>query len=845
MDNIRSWIKTQFVDDSPVRVVEPEKNRRPKRKLHRDLSHMAFLREELCYDQYDPDSSLFYNRKSVGFILSVNPLFGATDETINHLESVLCHAIPEGADLQVLCYASPAIGEKLAAYRRYRENSDPMFQWLAKMRADYLLKGVSSPLLSTSPVVLRDFQFFCIVSMKRNAQATDTLLRARDRLSHQLHALGLPNRFLPVRHFLSLMRHLLSPGLASDDPLPDWLPFDSLSNQVVDIGCQYQVEKDRLVFKYADRPHWVGRTYSVKRFPSRMALWQMNDSIGHLFRAMDQMVCPFLISLHLRLVPHEKANAMVAFNSLNKERNMKGDATKLMPSVGQQAMDFSYLKGELSRGRRVLKASYQVCIFPTQDKLAYAESQLQQIYRGLGWELHAERGLQWPTFLSVLPFAMSDGLFHDFHFFRRLRTLTTYNAANIVPLQGDFLGTPTPGSLYVTRRGQVAFHDSYDHADGNANVAVTAASGRGKTVWAQDQIVSLLSQQGCVWVIDAGRSYQKLCQLLGGTFIEFPESHPISINPFANIQQLNASMDILKNLIATMAHPSGHIADEELIFIEQAISACWHEKGQRTTITDIAAWLECHDNPLCQNLVHLLYPYTEGGSYADYFTQDNAIDLSNPFVVLELDDLKNKKALRQIILMTLMADITQKMYLGDRRTKKLCIIDEAWDLFSGEHNAASAAFIEAGYRTARRYFGAFMAITQDISDFFKSPMARAAYACSDFKVIFGCQAESFDQAKAAGHLSVDGFEERLLKSLRSVKGDYSEFALKTPSGIGVYRLILDPFSLILYSSRAEEFKAVQERVQQGMSLIDAIRQVAEQFYPEKYALIQEDIDNDS
>ena len=845
MDRAKAWVKTHFVDNSPVRVVErPDKSTR--KQLHqfrREIDSMAFLRTQLCYEQYDPASQLFFNKKSAGFILKVDSLFGATEETIDQLDSIFCHALPEGADLQILCYASPAVGEKLAAYRQYRENSAPIFQWLAKMRTAYLEKGVSLPLLPSSPSAIRDFQFFCILSLEKDAHAADTLLRARDRLSHQFSAIGLSNHALAIQEFLGLMRHIVSPGAPVGESIPDWLPFDSLSGQVVDTACHYEIEKDCFFARYTDRPDWVGRCYSVKTFPSQMSQWRMNDSIGHLFRAMDQIVCPFLISFHMRLVPAEKANAMVTLNALNKERNMKGDATKLLPSLGRQAADFYFLKGELEKGRRVLKTSYQVFLFSPEEKLLHAESQLQQIYGGLGWKLQVELGLQWSLFLSMMPFAMSEGFFKDFQIFKLLRTLTTFNAANLAPLQGDFRGSPTPRNVYITRRGQIAFHDTYDHLDGNSNVAVIATSGRGKTTWSQDQIVSLLSQQGLVWVIDAGRSYQKLCQLLGGTFIEFSKDTPISINPFANIEDLGASMDILKNLVATMARPSGKISDEEIVFIEQAISACWHQTGQKTTISDIAGWLKQQSNSLCQNLVHLLYPYTQDGSYGDYFQAENAIDLSNSFVVLELDDLKNKKALRQIVLMSLMANITQKMYLGNRRIKKLCIIDEAWDLFSGEDNAASAAFIEAGYRTARRYRGAFMAITQDVGDFFKSPMAHAAYACSDFKVIFGCQPEAFDRAKEAGYLSMDSFEERLLKSLRSVKGDYSEFALKTPTGIGVYRLILDPFSLVLYSSKAEEFEAVQTRVKQGVPLMEAVRQVAEQCYPEKYALIKEELEN--
>ena len=40
------------------------------------------------------------------------------------------------------------------------------------------------------------------------------------------------------------------------------------------------------------------------------------------------------------------------------------------------------------------------------------------------------------------------------------------------------------------------------------------------------------------------------------------------------------------------------------------------------------------------------------------------------------------------------------------------------------------------------------------------------------------------------------------------------------------RLLLDPYSLILYSTKAEEFAAVQSLTEQGFSLADAVEKIA-------------------
>jgi conjugal transfer ATP-binding protein TraC len=55
-----------------------------------------------------------------------------------------------------------------------------------------------------------------------------------------------------------------------------------------------------------------------------------------------------------------------------------------------------------------------------------------------------------------------------------------------------------------------------------------------------------------------------------------------------------------------------------------------------------------------------------------------------------------------------------------------------------------------------------------------------------------------------------------------IQGDSGEYT--------VGRLLLDPYSRILYSTQAQEFAAVNDLCQQGISLADAIGIVAERVF---------------
>ena len=280
-----------------------------------------------------------------------------------------------------------------------------------------------------------------------------------------------------------------------------------------------------------------------------------------------------------------------------------------------------------------------------------------------------------------------------------------------------------------------------------------------------------------------------------------------------------------------MARPSGHITDEELSFIEQAIKATWDQYKQEASVTLVSTWLKNHPNRICQNLSDLLFSYTADGMFGAFFEGKSEIRFDNQFVVIELQHLKSKKDLQQVVLLNTIYQIHWSMYLSYRSQYKTCIIDEAWEFLHGQ-NAQIAKFIESGFRTVRRHNGNFVTITQSINDYYKSDCALAAYENSSHQVIFRHEAQSLDNLKTSGKLTLDGYTERLYKSIQSQR-DYSEFIVKTGGGLAVARLMLDPYARIQMSSKGHEFQAVRDLVSQGMSLKDAIARVANHFFEQK------------
>ena len=66
----------------------------------------------------------------------------------------------------------------------------------------------------------------------------------------------------------------------------------------------------------------------------------------------------------------------------------------------------------------------------------------------------------------------------------------------------------------------------------------------------------------------------------------------------------------------------------------------------------------------------------------------------------------------------------------------------------------------------------------------------------------------------------------ILKSLKTSDGEYSEVFIMGPGERFVGRLVLDPYSATLYSTRPQVSQAVHDHIAAGVSVAEAVRAVA-------------------
>ena len=89
-------------------------------KLANEFLETHSFSELLPYRSFDPETQLFLNRASVGFVLETLPLVGCGEKIPRQLTGIFQHTLPLGSNLQCLLIASPHINSWLNVWEKAR-----------------------------------------------------------------------------------------------------------------------------------------------------------------------------------------------------------------------------------------------------------------------------------------------------------------------------------------------------------------------------------------------------------------------------------------------------------------------------------------------------------------------------------------------------------------------------------------------------------------------------------------------------------------------------------------------------------------------------------------------------
>lgn len=806
------------------------------RKQIEGLFDAYSLASYLPDEVYDAQEDIYSYKESSHIMFECSTLIGASEETVTILSSLLTDILPPESCLHALFWASPKIGPMIDEMERQRNQGSEVLNALAHRRAEFYRKGVYRSLTKESHFILRDFRLFLCISIPRKSIDDDRLVLGtlREDIQNNLKSINIACQELTVEQVISLKREWLFPtdGLYEDQT--QYNPNTEIRHQISDIEAKMRVKAHQIDIEREDSTQVI-KCLSVRQFPKTPMQWQMGDLFGKMFNTSLQIGCPFLFSFVVRIKDKDKVMAALDAKYADEGQNAKQPfIAKWVKNFNKKYAEIEELRERLNSEDSLVDSYYNVLLYTTPQNARRDARRAKDIFKSSHFDLRTPSGLQLQTLLASMPFTPAEGMFDDYKSFGRLRSLTSFNTVNLLPIQGEWKGSGRFAQIYPQRRGQFTPIYFFDNVVRNYNVVIIAPPGKGKSFLMNDYIQSLLSQGGFVYIIDVGGSYAKVCDLLDGQMIDFTHENPISLNMFSTIdahaKDDTAFKDVhnqLIQLVGMMARPSGNISDEERSYIEIAIEMMWLKYKNTTTITLIAEYLEINEDPISKNLGRLLHSYTKDGRYGRYFEPPCSLDFSKNLVLLELGGLDKNKELQKIVSKLLMYQVGNAMYYKPKDIPKSCLMDEAYEHLADDGKNGNANFANEGYRRAPKYGGNFITIAHGMDDYENNPTAKMCYDNAFFKIFLGASKSTIDVLKKSNQL--DPYGERLIRSLK-ITNEYSEFVMICEENITVHRLIVEPFSRIVNSTRGTEVEALKRLRSQGIPKHEAISQVAQEVY---------------
>lgn len=766
--------------------------------------------------------------KTAGFGFDCTPLYGADEKMQERVNGFLNQDYPANTCIQFCLFRSPDIVPMTNRMLTMRDHfRHPVYTQVIEERTDFLLKHSHDKLVSSSNRgsydngFIQDLKLFITVKVPINhtepsAREIRELIDLRTKVESSLQSIGLGPRKLTAEMYTRALSTMVNWGQNASwrSGFAPWEQDKPICEQIFDYDIDIEVDRDGLRL---GEQHV--RLLSAKRLPEAMYFGDAITYAGDLMGGNSNLKENYIVTCNVFFPDTEKTKQTIERKRQFTVNQAYGPLLKFVPILADKKNSFDIMYESINQGFRPVRISYSLALFaPSKERADAAVVQARSVWREQRFEIMPDRFITLPMFINCLPLCVDTSAVRDSF---RYKTMTAEHATAVLPIFGEWKGTGTPHAALISRNGQImslSLHDS----DTNMNLVIAAESGSGKSFLTNELIFSYLSEGAQVWVIDAGRSYEKLAELLDGDFISFEEAANIGLNPFPLVQDYSDEEDALVSIISSMASARGNLDEWQIAALKQTMAQCWDELGSDMNVDEIARRCQAAEDVRLRDVGQQLYMFTSDGGYGRYFKGKNNVNFQKDFTVMELDELQGRRHLRQVVLLQLIYQIQQEVFLGERNRKKIVIVDEAWDLLK---EGEVSVFMEHAYRKFRKYGGSVIIATQSINDLYENAVGRAIAENSANMMLLGQTNETVESVKRSGRLALSEGGFHMLKTVHTVQGVYSEIFVKAKSGWGIGRLIVGEFQKLLYSTKAEDVNAITNYVNEGLTIPEAIRQV--------------------
>ncbi len=577
---------------------------------------------------YDEKREVFVmDDNTIGFVLLCEPISSMDQNTQQAMESFFQNTpFPEGSNIQLNLFRSPDIKSQLADIYTLREgNNDRLFKKIIQERIKFLddhtihrMKRQFKEKRHDQGVV---FDLKLLLSVKVPIDAaypTEDDLRRIENLkieaSASLGAVELQPKALNADGYIRVMQTMLNwgPNASWRHGYHEYDDTSPIAEQLLDYDNAIEYGKDGL--KIGD---YHVRTLSAKRYPKRAYFGVAFDYCGDLFHGISAVKEHYMVVLNIYYPPYHQKKNKFDRNRTFVINQSQGPIVNYVPVLAEKRADFDALNRDVvDDGYKFCMMNLNVIVFcPNDKRAAEAVSDFRSYWRKNQFEVMPNKLTHHVNFFNSLPLFTDPTALNEL---QRYKTVTPKQAAVLAPVFGEWKGTGTPYVNLISRNGQIMSMSKYDSLD-NYNSLTCAASGSGKSFLTNNEIDSYMSEGARVWVIDVGRSYEKLASTLGGDFIEFSGTSNVCINPFPLVKNYKEEEDALVSIIRLMISWEHGIDGVQLAELKRELQDAFHEYGPELNIDILAKRLHSNKDPRVQDMGTQLFPFTSKGAYGRFF----------------------------------------------------------------------------------------------------------------------------------------------------------------------------------------------------------------------------------
>ena len=475
------------------------------------------------------------------------------------------------------------------------------------------------------------------------------------------------------------------------------------SPSAFDEGAAIEVEVNRRAVHVGDR---LVRSLHLDKWPRSLA--------PGFLQGLMAAGAPMDIAVHLGPIPAEQAARTLEWQKVRFESaqslSFKRGRT-LSPEAEIALEDVSRLRDEVQRGReRLFHASLSVTLHAQDAASLKAMTQRAKAHFAatLG-KLDDLAFRQRAGLLSTLPLALNP--------VAEWRTLDTSSLARLFPFSPPDLDTRSGTLMGIDLRAcSPVVYDPWDDTHLNANTAVLARSGSGKSFATKLGVLRGLTRGVTAYVIDPEGEYADMARAAGGRVLS-PGVPGQGMNPFVidtgDSAELLQRIGSLRRLIEVMVGEG--LGAERRAALDHALAGYYAQTRARTGFRDFYTYLagsEGHD------LAKLLRPFATG-SLRNLLSDEGDDLLSNEALVtvfdLHLLEPELRPAAAMVCTETVWAAATQDP------KPRLLVVDEVWSIMQ---HPEGAAFMVSMAKRARKHRLGLQFITQDVQDLLSEDSSR-------------------------------------------------------------------------------------------------------------------------